>query len=169
MAKKKETGQAIRLGGFSRVQLKEDGKIVGDSGWVGPNMITNTGIQNFILGLIGAQANSSQVGGIAVGTGGYPASDATAIPNEYGGTAKRKSVAYATTQRTNSSGTATLQFSASWDSTDNAGVSTINNVGLYNVTNAAGNLFCGNTYTASSWSTNQQLYATYQIQLSFTG
>ncbi|MFH2074168.1 MAG: hypothetical protein ABIJ57_02300 [Pseudomonadota bacterium] len=165
---RKATESRFKLQGFTRVHLKEGKKLVGDSGWVGPNMVVNGGIQQFILNCIAKTTGSLQVGAMAVGTGGAPASDAISLANEYGGTAKRKAVTVATSQRAASNGTATLQFSASWASGDNSGSSNIANVGLFDVSTAAGSLFAGNTYASSTWSNNQDLYASYQVRISFS-
>jgi len=172
MAKREQVVEpAIKLQGFFRVQLKEGKKLVGDSKWV-PNMVVNGGIQQFMLNLIGKTTGSLQVGGMAVGSGGAIASGDTAIANEYGGTAKRHGPgnggwAVATSQRAASNGTATLQFSCSWASGENSGASNLSNIGLFDMTTAAGSLFAGNTFTSSAWATNQDLYASYQIRLSF--
>jgi len=165
---KKKVATNISLHGFSRVQLKKDGKVVGDSKWCGPNIVVNGGVQQFIMNLIGGTTGSLQVGAIAVGSGGTTASDGTSIAGEYGGTAKRKAITVATTQRAASNGTATLQFSASWASGDNSGNSNLSNIGLFNVSTAQGSLFAANTYASSQWSNNQDLYATYQIRISFS-
>lgn len=170
--KKKIPGTHLELHGFSRVQLRKNGEVVGDSGWVGPNMISNGGIQQFMLNLIGKTTGSLQVGAIAVGSGGTVASNDTNIGGEYGGTAKRHGpgnggFAVATSQRAASNGTATLQFSASWASGENSGASNISNIGLFDITTAQGSLFAGNTFTSSAWNTNQDLYASYQVRLSF--
>lgn len=166
--KKSAPASGCGLHGFSRVQLKKNGKIVGDSGWVGPNMITDTGLQNGLMNLIAKTTNSFQVAAIAVGTGGAPASADTSLANEYGGTAKRIAVGtVATSNRGASNGTATLEFQGSWSSTKCTTASTIGNIGLFDVSNAQGNMLCGNSFTASKWDTNQDLYCSYQLRLSF--
>ena len=166
--KKKIPGTKALIQGFSRVQIKKNGEVVGDSGWNGPNMIVNGGVQQFIMNLIGGTTGSLQVGAVAIGSGGTTASDATIMGGEYGGTALRKAVTVATTQRAASNGTATLQFSASWASGDNSGSSNISNIGLFNVSTAQGSLFAANTYASSQWSNNQDVYASYQIRVSFS-
>ena len=38
----KQINEGLKIEGFPRVRITEDaGKIVGDSGWVGPNQVTN--------------------------------------------------------------------------------------------------------------------------------
>jgi hypothetical protein len=156
----------MAIAGFTRVQLKEDGKLVGDSGW-SHNMIVNTGLQVFIMGSLGAIAGSAQVGAMAVGTGGAPASTDTSIAGEYGGTAKRIAVTCATTLRTASLTANTMRWTGSWGSSLNSGASNISNIGLFNVSSAQGSMLCGNSYASSAWGTNQDLYATYDIYLSY--
>jgi len=169
MARKKNVpGTHLTLQGFSRVMLKESGKVVGDSGWCGPNMIVNGGIQQFILNLIGKTTGSLQVAGMALGTSGTTASDATIMAGEYGGTAKRVVPAVATTQRAASNQTATLQFSGSWGSGSNSGDSNISNIGLFEQIAAQGSLFAANTYASSLWSNNQDVFASYEIRISFS-
>lgn len=165
--KSRAISTGFKLQGFCRVQLREDGRVIGDSGWKGPNVITNAGIQLGLLSVLAASAGSFQVGGMAVGTGTYPASDATSIAGEYGGTTKRCAVTAATSNRTVVDGSATVQFAGSWGSSLNGTASTIQNIGLFNVSNAQGSMLCGNTYATSQWNTNQDLYASYQIRLSF--
>lgn len=174
MAKKKKQlpGTMFGLHGFSRVQLKSNGEVVGDSGWIGPNMIVNGGIQQFMMNGMASTTGGLHIGGIAVGSGGTTASDATSMAGEYGGTAKRHGAgnggwAVATSQRAASNGTATLQISASWSSSENSGASDISNIGLFDMTTAQGSLFAANTFASSAWNTNQDLYASYQIRLSF--
>jgi hypothetical protein len=178
MARKaKEKATKVSIMGFSRVQLKEGKKLVGDSGWV-QNQIQDGGCQQFIMNLIGKTTGSLQVGAMAVGTGGMPASNENVtLAGEYGSagssTNRRIGVgtggwAVATTQRTATNATATLQFSGSWGSGSNAGASNISNIGLFDVSTTSGSMFAANTYTSSSWSTNQDLYASYQIRISFS-
>ncbi len=152
-------GTRMSLHGFTRVQLKKNGEINSDSGWVGPNMILNGGVQQFIMNLIGKTTGSLQVAAMALGTGGAPASDATSIAGEYGGTAARIVPAVATTQRSASNATATLQFSGSWGSGSNSGNSNISNIGLFDLSNAQGSCFAGNSYASSQWSNNQDVFS----------
>lgn len=154
--------------GFARVQLKEDGEVVSDSGWIGPNMIVNAGIQ-CLMNMIGKTTGSfAGIGAMAIATGAAPASSDTSLANEYGGTAKRVAPYSAvTSQRGDSTGTATLEFQGSWVSTKCTTASTIDAIGLFDVSNAQGTMLCGTTFTASKWDTNQDLYASYQLRLSF--
>lgn len=151
--------EGIKVHGFCRVQLNRNGKIEGDSGWV-KNQITNEGFLNFLVKLIGASSGSSQIGFMAVGTGGAPASNATTLPNEVMSSTKRKAVTFSNVAST------TAQFTASWASNDISAAYTINNVGLFAATTTNATLFAGQSYTSSQWNTDQDLNATYQIRFS---
>jgi hypothetical protein len=153
--------------GFTRVQLKENGELVGDSGW-SKNMIVDVGIQNFIMGSVGAVAGSKQVGAMAVGTAvAAIGSTDTSIGGEYSGTQRRVAVTCATTLRTASTSANTMRWTGSWASTKNTALSNIANIGLFDVSTAQGTMLCANTYATSAWNTNQDLYATYDIYLSY--
>lgn len=162
---KKQRGHKDRVSiqGFSRVQITEEGKVIGDSGWCGPNQITNLGVLNFLVRSLGASANSSQVGFMALGTGGAPASDAVTLPGELMASTQRKAVTLESVSST------TAQFLATFASNDSflvGGNSNLSNIGLYAVTNTNGTLFAGNTYASSACGTNQTVNATYQIRFS---
>ena len=160
MAKKVKEG--IQIHGFTRVQLAKDGKIQGDSGWVGPNQITNLGFLNFLVKSLGSSAGSKYVGYIALGTGGAPASDAVTLPGEISASTKRTTVTLASVASTTAQFTATFASSASFL----AASSNISNIGLYFSSETNDTLFAGNTYTSSQCSTNQDVYCTYQIRFS---
>jgi hypothetical protein len=152
--------------GFSRVQITEDlpggeVKIVGDSGWVGPNQITNDGFLNFLVKAIGGSSGSAQITHIALGTGTVPAAGATTLNGEISASTKRKAVTFGTVNST------TAQFTATFGSTDNflAGASNLSNIGLFN-SSSSGSFFAGNTYNSSSCNTNQNVNVTYQIRFS---
>ena len=147
--------------GFSRVQIEEDGKIVGDSGFIGPNQITNVGFLNYLCHLLGNSAGSRQVAFIALGTGGAPASDATGLAGEIMSSTQRKAPTYANV------GSTTAQFTATFASGDSflTGTSNLSNIGLFN-SSAENSMFAGNTYASSSCATNQSCNVTYQIRFS---
>jgi hypothetical protein len=55
--KKKDTNHTkFKIEGFSRVALLENGEVIGDSGFVGPNQVTNEGFLNYLVKLLGAAA-----------------------------------------------------------------------------------------------------------------
>ncbi len=158
----KATKERLRLQGFSRVQIEEDGNIVGDSGWCGPNQVTNLGFLNFLCHNLGQSAGSKQIGFVALGTGGAPASNATTLPGEISSSTERTAPTYANVTST------TAQYTATFASGDSflAGSSDLDNVGLYAATTTNDTLFAGNTYASSSCNTNQNVNVTYQIQFS---
>jgi len=156
----------VMLQGFSRVRIRDsDGKIVGDSGWTGPNQITNYGIRYYLCALLGKTTGSKQVGYVSLGEGAAPAADGTSLPSECSGTngvPLRKAVAAA------SSGSTTEEFTATLGSSDHFVTVTenISNIGLFFATTSDDTLFAGNTYASSSCATNQDVNCTYQIRFS---
>jgi len=151
----------IKIQGFSRVQITEEGKVVGDSGFVGPNQITNVGFLNYLCHVLGASAGSRLVAFIALGTGGTIASNATALAGEITSSTQRVAPTYANVGSTTAQWTATFSSSASFL----AGASNLSNIGLFN-SSAENSIFCGNTFASSSCNTNQNVNVTYQIRFS---
>ena len=152
----------IKIEGFSRVQIvNPDGKVKGDSGFVGPNQITNVGFLNYLCHLLGGSAGSRQVAFVALGTGGAPASDTTGLPGEITSSTQRNAPTYANV------GSTTAQFVVTFASSESflAGQSTLNCIGLFN-SSAENSLFAGNTFEASTCDTNQAVNCTYQIRFS---
>lgn len=160
MAKNKIKDQVVARG-FFRLQLTEDGKVTGDSGWK-RNLITNLGYQNYIVGSLGAIAGSSQVSYFALGTGGAPIATDTSLTGELSDAAGCR---FTVTPSAVSS--KTLQLTGSLASNVITANRSISNVGIFAVsTTQAGTLFAGNTYTSSQLQTNQQVNVTYQIRFS---
>jgi hypothetical protein len=162
LAQQEVQKEAIGIHGFSRVQIEQDGKIVGDSGFVGPNQITNLGFLNFLVKNLGQSAGSVQIGYVALGTGGAPASNATTLPGEIMSSTQRKTVTFASVSST------TAQFTATFSSSDSflSAAANLSNIGLYFSSETNDTLFAGNTYTSSSCDTNQNVNVTYQIRFS---
>lgn len=152
---------SVTAKGFYRLQLTENGKVVGDSGWR-KNLITNLGYQNYIVGSLGAIAGSSQVSYFALGTGGAPVATDTALAGELTDAAGCR---FTVTPSAVSS--KTLQLTGSLASNVITANRSISNVGIFAVsTTSAGTIFAGNTYTSSQLQTNQQVNVTYQIKFS---
>lgn len=147
--------------GVFRIQLEEDGSLVGDSGWV-ENQITNLGFKLYLADNIGASAGSKQIGYVALGTGGAPATGDTTLAGEISASTQRTAVTYSNVAST------TAQFTATFASSDSflAGASNLSNIGLFAATATNDTLFAGNTYPSSSCNTNQNVYVTYQIRFS---
>jgi hypothetical protein len=154
--------EGIKVKGCMRLQIDEDGVIVGDSGWH-KNIVTTGGFQN-IQNLIGTSLTGTQWSHANVGTNAAPASNATALPSEVigtGGIVVRAAVTAATQALSKTLRfTATLASSASFIS-DVAG-ETINNVGLF-AHSTTDNLQAGLSYAASTCATNQNVNITYDL------
>lgn len=150
----------LEMRGIFRIQLEEDGKIVGDSGWH-DNVIVNRGKKDYVLGAMAAAANSSQVSHVAIGTGTEPGAAADSLDGEIGHASNsRKAVS------TSSNGSTRMDFLATFASSDNHITASVaaSNIGLFATsTTQVGTLMAGNTYTSSQWNTNQNLNVTYTI------
>ena len=151
---------SLKARGFWRLQIEEDGNIVGDSGWH-KNIVTTGGFQN-ICNLIGTSLTGSQWSHANVGTNGTPASNATALPSEVVGTSA--TVQRAGVTASTQSGSKTLRFVATLSSSNSfvTQSETINNVGLF-AHSTTDNLQAGVSYTASSVATNQNVNITYDL------
>jgi len=161
MKKSKSHSDGMKVQGFFRVQLTEDGKgVIGDSGWH-QNQVTDLGIRQYIVDWLTSGAGKS-VTYMALGTGGAPASNATALTGELThSTSGRAAVSSSIV----ASGTA--QFTGAFASAASFVTTTANIscIGLFNTsTTGAGTLFAGNTFASSSCATNQSVNATYQIR-----
>ncbi len=155
----------VKIRGFYRIQLTEDGKgVVGDSGWK-ENQVTNLGINQYIVNwLLGDTANGKSVTYAALGTGGAPASNDTSLSGEIThGASSRATVS------TSVVASRTAQFTGAFNSANSfvTASANISNIGLFNTsTTNVGTLFAGNTYASSSCATNQSVNYTYQIRFS---
>lgn len=164
MPRSKKNGVADSAGvrGFFRVQINEDGRVVGDSGWR-ENQVTNLGIQRYLVNpLLGDTGNQLSVSHMGLGTGGAPASNDTTLAGQPADS-KRASVS------TSVVSSRTAQFTAAFNSSDSflTASANISNIGLFNTSATnAGTLFAGNTFASSAVATNQSINATYQIRIS---
>lgn len=155
-----------KIKGMFRVQLTEDGKIVGDSGWK-QNQITNDGFNSYLVSQLGTGLTGSKISHVALGTGGAPASNATTLSGEVSTNGSGSVVRAAVTAATSSS-SKTLRNTATFSSANSfiTATANISNIGLFGVsgpTTASGTLFAGNTYTSSALATNQNVNITYDI------
>jgi len=141
--------------GIFRINIMEDGRVVGDSGWR-YNQITDLGAQHYLVENLINTTGSASVTHMGIGTGAAPAAGDTILANELAArvTVTKSVVASRTAQFT-------AQFASAVFSTQ--GAKTINNLGLF-YTSSGGSIFAGNTYTTSQWNTNQDVNATYQIR-----
>jgi len=161
MSKTKGHSDGMKVAGFFRVQLTEEGKgVIGDSGWQ-KNQVTNDGIKQYIVDWLTSGAGKS-VTYMALGTGTAPASNATSLSGELThSTSGRAAVSSSIV----ASGTA--QFTGAFASANSFVTASANiaNIGLFNTsTTGAGTIFAGNTFASSSCATNQSVNATYQIR-----
>lgn len=150
-----EQEQGIKVRGFYRVHITEDGNLVGDSDWL-ENLVVNLGFNQYLVSTLGAIAGSKQISHAALGSGAAPAAGDTVLAGEV---EKRTSVTAAT-----SSSSKTLRFTATFGSSDSFVTDTqnVSNIGLFN-TSAGGTIFAGNTFASSAVATNQQVNATYDL------
>lgn len=149
-----ENVNGIVVRGFSRVQLTapdDPETTVGDSGWI-QNQITNIGFLN-IVNQLGTDLTGTKLQYLALGTGGAPASNATALAGEVEVRADLTGA---------SSGSTALQMTATFASANSFVTDTqnISNIGVYTSSDGS-NLMSGNTYASSSCATNQNVNATY--------
>ena len=163
MIKSKNKGQhdGMKVRGFFRVQITEDGKgVMGDSGWR-ENQVTNLGIRQYLVDWLASGAGKS-VTYMALGTGGAPASAATSLTGELThSTSGRAAVSSSIVA------SGTNQFTGAFASANSfvTAPANISNIGLFNTsTTGVGTLFAGNTFASSSCATNQSVNATYQIR-----
>jgi len=149
---------AIGVRGFFRLNvINPDGSVAGDSGFI-QNQIVNVGYQQFLMYLLAGSAGSLRPTHAALGTGSIPASNATVLAGELTEAAGRMALT------TGTSGSKTVQYTFTLNSGVIAAASTIQNVGLWNGSTAAGGtLMAGFTYATSSLATNQAVNGTYQI------
>jgi hypothetical protein len=152
----------IKIQGFARIAVYDygpdgkPGKIASDSGWIGPNQKTNVGFMNYLNYVLGASAGSLLISSACVGTGGTPASSATALGGE---SMVRRPTTYSAPASTQ------IQWIASWDSSLCTGSFTVGNAGLVN-SSSGGSLAWGISTPGQTWNTNQSLALTYLLNLS---
>lgn len=161
MKKTKSHSDGMKLEGFFRVQITEDGKgVVGDSGWC-KNQVTNDGILQYLVTWLASGAGGKYVTHMQLGTGTAPASNATSLPGEISAGVDRQAVTSSIIA------SATAQFTGAFASANSFVTTTQNiaNIGLFNTaTTGVGTIFAGNTFASSSCATNQSVNATYQIR-----
>jgi hypothetical protein len=158
--KRKVTGEVVQAKGFFRLQITEDGRVVGDSGWR-KNQVTNLGFSHYLTDLLGAGASSKTISRMMLGTGTVPAAADNTLHGELNtATYTRTTVTFLNTASKTARFTATF---ASANSHITAAV-TLQNIGIINNTTSGGTMMAGNTYTTSQWNTNQDINATYEIR-----
>ncbi len=158
--------QKISLSGFARVQIAENGEIVGDSGWV-KNLITDYGLDECLGQVLVGGGASKRISAIALGEGSAPATDdgTVTLDQEIVATnagAKRQAYSGSIVTAANGSGV-TARYIATFGSGDRAATYDISNIGLYSNTSGTG-LMAGTTYASTKVNTNQDVHVTYEWQ-----
>ena len=163
MAKNSFKGSADKANvkGFFRLQINEDGKVVGDTGWK-QNQITNLGFDQYLCQGLAGMAGSKTVSYAMIGTGTVPGAAATSLDGELTDVAAMRCAVTPTTINSK-----TVQFAFTLNSNVVTAAKTIQNVGLINhsSTATAGTIFAGGTYTTSALATNQAIHGSYQIRM----
>jgi len=122
----KNTNDSVKVQGMFRVNITENGKVVGDSGWR-KNQITNLGFNQYLVGSLG-NISGKAVTHAALGTGGAPAAADTTLAGE-------QSVRAALTVATSSS-SKTLRNTATFSSAASFVTDLFNSVGALNLWNS---------------------------------
>jgi len=146
----------IRIKGFTRLQRvdRKTKKIISDTGWL-QNQITNYGMNNCLCAApIGAA--SVQAAGFVLGTGGDPASSATALEgsnsDQYSAFGQSSVIASLMARLTGS-------FAGS-----NGSMATLGNIGILAASN--GSLIAGKSFPTSSLGADQDINASYEFRYS---
>jgi hypothetical protein len=158
-----KTNEGLKIRGFFRLQISEDGEIVGDSGWM-QNNVTDVGMDTYILQLMSADAGSIRISHAALGTGGLVTDGTTRLPGELDhDAASRAAVTLVTSASSRLRATATFNSTQSFLTT----TANISNVGLFQQSNTdTATVFAGNTYASSQVASNQNVNLTYDINFS---
>ena len=146
----------LKIRGMTRLQIvdKKSRKILGDTGWR-KNQITNYGLESCICAApIGAA--SVQGAGFILGTGGDPASSATALDGS-------NTDQYSAFGQSTVSGSLTARMTQSFDGA-NGSMATMGNIGV--LAASTGSLIAGASFATSSLGTDQDVNATYQFEYS---
>jgi hypothetical protein len=165
-AKAKKNSDGLSMKGFFRLNIEQDGRIVGDTGLF-PNQVGNIGLEQYAAYSLIGSAGGKTLGYFALGSGGAMASNGTTVVSEILEASKRAAVsALSFSSRTVSNGSATAylygQFASSNGFVSNS--YNISNIGMGNSV-SGGTLFCAQTFNSSQVSTNQNVNVTYQIQI----
>ena len=158
----RSVGDKTRVRGFFKINITQDGRVVGDSGWL-PNTVVNLGFSQYLVDLLGQGASSKQISRMMLGTGGAPAATDTTLAGELNtATYTRTTVTFLNTGSKTARFTATFASSSSHITASTA----LSNIGIINATTSGGTIMAGNTFTSSAWNTNQDVNATYEIRFS---
>lgn len=158
-----KTKDASKLRCMFRLQIEEDGEIVGDSGW-NENLVTNVGFLN-LVNQLGTGLTGSKLSHAALGTGGAPIATDTTQAGEVSTNGSGSVVRAALTAATSST-SKTLHMTATFSSANSfiSALANISNIGIWQTsgpTTASGSLMQGQTYTSSALATNQNVNLSY--------
>ena len=161
-----ETKGLVGLHGFYRIQLEEKhgpdkGKIVGDSGW-NHNLITSSGLTNFITQTFLRAAGSSAVSNVQIASAqsSLPTAGTTSMSGEIP-KSNMTTLSTQSTARAASTNGDTARFLGTFTSNFLGASSTIGAVGLYMTT--SGSIFCGGSIASSTFGTTQSINVTYDV------
>ncbi len=152
----------VKVKGFYRVHIVEDGKVVGDSGWHS-NLVVNNGFSMYLTDLLGIGASSKQISRMMLGSGTDPAATDNTLNGEFNtATYTRTTVTFANV------GSKTARFTATFASANShiTASTTLGNIGIINNTTSAGTMMAAKSFATSQWNTNQDVNATYEIRFS---
>lgn len=152
----------IRPRGFFRLNILENGEVVGDTGWK-ENTVVDLGFSHYLVDLLSGGGSSKTIARMMLGTGTAPGATATTLDGELNtATYTRQTVTSANVS------SKTARYTATWTSGSShiTAAVTLRNIGIINNTTSAGTLMAGNTYATSQWNTNQDVNATYEIRFS---
>ena len=146
----------VKVRGFFRVQITEDGKgVMGDSGWK-ENAVTYEGIEEYLIKWLTAGTGGLYVQRMALGTGTQPGTGDTTLNGELFHKSTNDTVNSRASVSSSIIASQTAQFTAAFASANSfvTASANISNIGLFNsyLTSLAnvGTLFAGNTFTSSS-------------------
>ena len=160
----------IGIEGFARIHIKQDGELVGDSGWM-KNAITDFGLDECLAQTLLKLVGSKPVGAVALGSGAAPNSTTASLPAVIQDvTNARNTPSKSVATHANASG-----VTCRWHGAFSSDVShfdtshNISNIGLYDVTlTSDGSVIAGATYTGSVLETNQDVEYTYEWRFATT-
>lgn len=161
-----KANDGLKAKGFFRLTVTEGDKVVGDSGWK-ENTITMLGKEQYLCNLIAGTTGSKYIQSVAIGAGTDTiASNATGLTSEFS-TANGSYTRMPVTVTTSVNGsTAIVQFAFAQAASVLATATTLAEVALINATATGGQIFSGNTFTASALATNQAVNGSYEIRFS---
>jgi len=164
--------EAYKLRGFTRVQLvdRKTGRVIGDTGYV-RNKIQARGFEQMIVNNVagsGTQRNPLylQLGSFT----GTPTSANFDSMNTQAGQASQNGMASASRSYVTTSDGGILRLTAEWKGSDyiTGADESINAIAMFNATNETGSALAGATFSSSSWSSDQDVRATYELRFTQT-